>query len=173
MGYGTPEKSYEYGSEEDPVAERRETLRKRQIQYEPYSPQQKKTRLSERALRGAKQAVSTGYRSIRGFASDVKKEGIKSSYKTERTLKRVNPIRRERELRRYARRTPRVRIIQRREVTPASPSLGERIVGEMSYGYTPVLDRQFFSTEEKDFFGEGIKEQELVSNPLKKNQRLI
>ena len=161
MAYGTPEKSYEYGSEEESNAEPRTPLQRRQARYEGYEPQKKNTRLSERAIKGAKQTLTTGYRSIRGFASDIKKEGIKSSYKTERTLKRT------------IRRTPRARIIQRREVTPPSPSLGDRVVGEMSYGYTPVLDRQFFLSEEKDFFGEGIKDKELVSNPLKKNQQLI
>lgn len=59
-----------------------------------------------------------------------------------------------------------------KRVFPASPSLGQRAVAEMSH-HVPVLDRDFFGSDSgpKDFFGPTKKSQELLSDHRKR--RLI
>lgn len=90
-------------------------------------------------------------REAKGFFHEVRSEGVKSAYKTQRTLEMM--ARRKRQ--------PRTRIIQRREVMPGSPSLGERAVMEASMNYVPVLDRNFFGYHEeaeRNLIGAGARD---------------
>jgi len=112
-------------------------------------------RTASRAYKRVKLAApgmkAAGKREAMGFFREVKSEGVKSAYKTQRTLEMM--ARRKRQ--------PRTRIIQRREVMPGSPSLGERAVMEASMNYVPVLDRNFFGYHEeaeRNLIGAGARD---------------
>jgi len=165
MGYGTPKKSEEYNPRENQsLRERiRSPLRRRQARYEPYEPTERKQSRASRAVSGIKSIGRGTLREAHGFVKEVRSEGIKSGYKTQRSIQREG-----RQLR-TAPRERRTRIIQRRQVMPGSPSLGQRAVIESSQGYVPILDRQFFSNEEKDLIGVGGRDMSNLVNSAESN----
>ena len=149
MGYGTPEHG-EYHPEENPQA---------------VSPLKKKRSRSERFSRiatGIKQVGAGTLREAHSFAKEVRSEGVKSAYKTQRSLQRAA---------RQPRRVMRTGIIRSRPVMPGSPSLGERTVIEASANYTPHLDRSYFNEGEaqKDLLGSSSRDMTALVNSAESN----
>lgn len=169
MAYGTPTKS-EYGETEDyNTIEKRRSLQRRNPQSSEYNPQEKRVSRASRAITGIKNVGHGALREAHGFVKEVRTEGIRSGYKTQRTLQSEG-----RKLRRAARQ-PRIRqstgIIRHREVMPGSPSLGQRAVIEASANYVPHLDRDYFGTsgEQRDLIGQGARDMSNLINTAESN----
>ena len=167
MAYGTPQRNPEYNpsskEEYDPYKYQRDRRNKKPL---------RETEKTNRVISGIKSIGRGTFREAHGFAKEIRREGVISAYKTERTLQREN-----RQLRRAARQ-PRTRIRQYRPVTPSYAGLGERAVAEASSGWIPHLDRDYFGQtgEPRDLIGTGARDMgELIntaeSNLKKKEQR--
>jgi len=139
--------------------------REKYIQHSPvqYSQKEARNKSTGRIITGLKSVGRGTLREASGFAKEIRTEGLRSGFKTERTLQRTG-----RQLRRAATRQPRTRIRQFRPATPPSASLGEMAVSEASQNWVPHLQRQYFSdgNEQRDLLGQGNRDMaSLIETP--------
>jgi hypothetical protein len=120
----------------------------------------------EQIVQGTKRTLGAAEKEATGFIRDIRKEGIRSGFKVQRTLQRFNPLRNRRT--RISRGQPQGRG---RTVGYQGPGVGPRIISEFSQSSHP-LDRQYFSNgqDDKDFFGNQQERELIRSSTIKKKE---
>ena len=158
-----------YDPEGSQLVEKRRTQRRRQIETTEYAPEEQRVSRVSRIRGGISKASSAASRNIRGFAKEIRTEGIRSGYKTGRSMERVGVRILSRGIGSRSAPASRSRgIVRYRPVTPDHGGLGDRTVAEISQGYTEMLDRDMIGPrEERDFFGTSNQGRELISSKKK------
>jgi len=119
----------------------------------------------EQMVQGTKKALGAAEKETTGFIRDVRREGIRSGYRTANNLQRYNPLSRRRRVYRGQPQTGRGRTIGY-----AGPGVGPRIIQEFSQSSHP-LDRDLLGGGgDKDFFGNQQQRELIGSNHDKKTQ---